>query len=76
MRVGKLSKDAFKPAPDSPKEERTEVKVGTSVMKIDGTYFVTMGQRLSLQVPGKISTKDLFAQAEANSEELLREVSN
>ena len=28
MRVGKLSKDAFKPAPDSPKEERTEVKVG------------------------------------------------
>jgi len=51
VRVGKLSKDAFKPAPDSPKEERTEVKV-----------------------PGKIITKDLFAQAEANSEELLREV--
>ena len=28
VRVGKLSKDAFKPAPESPKEERTEVKVG------------------------------------------------
>ena len=76
VRVGKLSKDAFKPAPDSPKEERTEVKVRTSVMKINGICCVTMEQRLSLQVPGKISTKDLFAQAEANSEELLREVSN
>jgi len=51
VRVGKLSKDAFKP--ESPKEERTEAK---------------------LQVPGKISTKELFARAEANSEELLREV--
>ena len=28
MRVGKLSKDAFKPTPDSPKEERVEAKVG------------------------------------------------
>ena len=76
MRVGKLSKDAFKPTPDSPKEERTEVKVGTSVINRNGIYCVTMEQRLSLQVPGKLSTKELFAQAEANSEELLREVSN
>ena len=35
MRVGKLSKDAFKPTPDSPKEERTEVKVGTSVIEME-----------------------------------------
>ena len=35
-----------------------------------------MAQRLQLQMPGKISTKELFARAEANSEELLREVSN
>ena len=29
VRVGKLSKDAFKPTPDSPKEERmAEMKVG------------------------------------------------
>ena len=42
MRVGKLSKDAFKPTPDSPKEERTEVKVGTSVIKRNnGIYCVT-----------------------------------
>ena len=43
-----------------------EVKVG-DVKKNNGLLF---------QVPGKISTKDLFAQAEVNSEELLREVSN
>ena len=28
VRVGKLSKDVFNPAPESPKEERPEVKVG------------------------------------------------
>jgi len=50
VKVGKLNKDVFNPSPESPKEEKTEIKVG------------------------KISTKDLFAQAEANSEELLREV--
>ena len=42
VKVGKLSKDAFKPAPDSPKEERLEVKVG-DVKRNKGTEIVVSG---------------------------------
>ena len=43
VKVGKLSKDAFKPAPDSPKEERgVEVKVG-DVKRNNGTEIVVSG---------------------------------
>ena len=42
VRVGKLSKDAFKPAPDSPKEERTDVKV-SDVKRNSGIEIVVPG---------------------------------